>query len=131
MPGISLVSQYLRATLQDNPKHPKIFISVKCEKLIRSLENYQFMEITNRTDLDQPDKPRKKDDHLPDALRYMMTARPRYLSDTWRDNEEIEMENNFARYGYERSKALADRTHNRDYSKRDPRTGRPKILGFS
>lgn len=131
MPGISLVSQYLRSTLDANSDHPKLYISVKCEKLIRSLENYQFLEVNNRTDLDQPDKPRKKDDHLPDALRYLLTARPRYLSDSWRNPEELEYEDTVARYGYEQSRALAQKRKNRDYSKRDPRTGRPKILGIS
>ena len=128
MPGISLVSQYLRATLQDNPKHPKLFISVRCEKLIRSLENYQFMEVNNRTDLDQPDKPRKKDDHLPDALRYMLTARPRYLSDNWRDPEEVHTEDNYVRYGLQKSRALADRRNKKTLSNRK---GRIKILGIS
>jgi len=79
-PGLSVVSRYLRATLEKNPDHPKLFISVACPKLIKTLETYQFAEVNNRTELDQPDKPRKKDDHLPDALRYMLTARPRYLN---------------------------------------------------
>lgn len=78
-PGLSVVARYLRASLEKNPDHPKLFISVACPKLIKSLEEYQFLEVNNRTELDQPDKPRKKDDHLPDALRYLLTARPRYL----------------------------------------------------
>jgi hypothetical protein len=127
-PGVSLVSRYLRATLEENPDHPKLFISTQCPTLIKHLENYQYHEVQNRQDLDQPEKPRKKDDHLPDALRYMLTARPRFLRE-WRQRDDIHYEDNISRYGYQRAAFLADRGK-RKLDSKNPATGRPKILGI-
>ena len=129
-PGVSLVSRYLRATLEENPDHPKLYISTACPLLIKHLENYQYHEIQNRQDLDQPEKPRKKDDHLPDALRYLLTARPRYLRE-WRDRDEIHYEDNVSRYGYQRAAYLANRGKGKAFDKKNPSTGRPKILGIA
>ena len=131
MPGISIVSRYIRATLEENAKHPALYVSIKCPETIRSLENYQYLDVNNRQDLDQPDKPKKKDDHIPDAIRYMLTARPRYLRE-WRDTSEVEYEDNVARYGYQQSAFLANRNRGgRDFEKTNAATGRPKILGIA
>jgi len=121
-PGLSVVARYLRATLEKNPDHPRLFISIACPKLIKSLEDYQFLEVNNRTELDQPDKPRKKDDHLPDALRYLLTARPRYLPPHTNLGFDADI---IAAYGDENAAYLRR-------GKRPPerQTGRPKIHGW-
>jgi hypothetical protein len=126
MPGIGIVARYLRASLEDNPEHPRLFISQDCPKLIKALETYQFVDVNSRNDLDQPDKPRKKDDHLPDALRYMLTARPRFLRE-WRGTEQAVYEDETARYGYQNS-AFNREPAGATMSRRKP--GRPKILGM-
>ena len=124
-PGLSVVSRYLRATLEKNPDHPRLFISIACPKLIEALEQYQFLEINNRTELDQPDKPRKKDDHLPDALRYLLTARPRFLNANIRPG--FEEQDTIAHYGDQG--AAYTRRGTAEPSKRS--VGMPKIHGWS
>jgi len=127
MPGIGVVSRYLRATLEDNAEHPRLYISMDCPKLIRSLEMYQFANVNSREELDQPDKPRKKDDHLPDALRYLLTARPRYLRD-WRDTSVARYDDDIKRYGYQEA-AFSRNPVSKKGNVRKP--GRPRILGMS
>jgi hypothetical protein len=126
-PGLSLVARYLRASLEASPSHPQIFISVGCPKTIRAIENYQFLDVHNRQDLDQPDKPRKKDDHIPDALRYLITARPRFLTD-WKSTDVSVREKFVERYGYQNSSFRAKKK-GRSVKTRNVPTGRPKIIG--
>lgn len=126
-PGLSIVARYLRATLEDSPSHPRIYISLDCKRLIQTLENYQFLEVNNRQDLDQPDRPRKKDDHLPDALRYLLAARPRFLT-KWKSAELSKREGFVDRYGYQDSHFRRTKK-DRSVKTRNVRTGRPKIIG--
>jgi hypothetical protein len=125
-PGLSVVARYIRASLEDSPTHPKIFFSIKCTKVIRALENYQFLDVNNRQDLDQPDKPRKKDDHLPDALRYLLTARPRFL-DSWKSADVVEREGFVERYGYQNS-AFRKSKKAGPVKKSRVHTGKPRIM---
>jgi hypothetical protein len=86
--GIATVARYLRATLEDNPEHPRIFISKECPKLRESLMSYTFHEqrASGEFPLDPPDKPRKYKDHLPDAFRYLLALQPRFRS-LWQEDE--------------------------------------------
>ncbi len=79
-PGINTVSRYIRAALVKDSSHPKLLISNRCTKLIKRIESYVMDEVQNRTNRDQPDKPRKYMDHLPDALRYLLATRPRFIT---------------------------------------------------
>lgn len=63
--GIDKVTEYF--------KHGKIFIHKSCENLIRELVNYQWEQPSaSRIELNQPEKPLKKDDHAVDSLRYLV-----------------------------------------------------------
>ena len=63
--GIDKVTEYF--------KHGKIFIHKSCENLIRELVNYQWEQPSaSRIELNQPERPLKKDDHSCDALKYLV-----------------------------------------------------------
>jgi len=63
--GIDKVTQYF--------KNNKIYIHKSCENLSRELVNYQWEQPSaSRMDLNQPEKPLKKDDHAVDSLRYLV-----------------------------------------------------------
>jgi len=66
--GINLVSQYFL--------EGKIKIFDHCDVLIQQLEQYQWEPSQSRFGSDSRPKPLKKDDHGPDALRYLVSARP-------------------------------------------------------
>jgi hypothetical protein len=87
--GISEVARYLRATLEDSPAHPRVFISRECSKLRESLQSYIYHETLTSREIDAPDRPRKYKDHLPDAFRYLLATTPRYRS-FWMEQEEYE-----------------------------------------
>ena len=88
--GVGTVARYLRATKEDRARHPKLLISKNCQKLIESLQTYSRVSVTSAREIDPPDKPRKFNDHLPDALRYLLAGRPRWRS-AWMEEipEEI------------------------------------------
>jgi len=63
--GIDKVTQYF--------KNNKIYIHKSCENLSRELVNYQWEQPSaSRMELNQPEKPLKKDDHAVDSLRYLV-----------------------------------------------------------
>ena len=63
--GIDKVTEFLR--------HKKIKIMKSCQNIQREIVNYQWEQPSpSRVDLNQPEKPLKKDDHAMDALRYMV-----------------------------------------------------------
>jgi len=77
--GIAEVNSYLRATLEDHPSHPKLYISKECPRLRETLLSYVYPDPSPRADpIDPPDKPKKYNDHLPDALRYLLASTPRH-----------------------------------------------------
>jgi phage terminase large subunit-like protein len=58
---------------------PKIYIDRSCRALIRELRTYRWDEWATRkaeTQKEPKTKPKKKDDHAADALRYMAMTRP-------------------------------------------------------
>jgi len=75
--GISIVSEYLRASQFSECVDPKVHISTECTGLIEALGCY----IWDTTRSGEPKNcPRKKDDDLLDAFRYLMVSRPGYQS---------------------------------------------------
>ncbi len=57
---------------------PHLFVSDKCVNLIREVPDYRWRDLgpTQEDTRDQPEEPRKKDDHACDALRYGVMSRP-------------------------------------------------------
>ena len=84
--GISEVARYLRASLEDNPLHPKVFISKELLQTRRDLRRYIVHEVASSREIDPPDKPRKYQDDLMDAFRYLMASTPRYHA-FWMEDE--------------------------------------------
>lgn len=87
--GISEVARYLRATLEDRSEHPRLLISKDCVRLIDAIRSYSRAEVYSSREIDPPDRPRKFNDHLPDALRYLLAATPRWRS-FWTEEYEEE-----------------------------------------
>jgi hypothetical protein len=80
--GIQKVGEYLRATKEDSPNHPKVYICYEtCGELRKHLVQYEWDE--NRSlasEKNDPDRPRKYNDHFPDAFRYLLAMAPRYVN---------------------------------------------------
>lgn len=74
--GINLTAQYL---LQG-----KVKIFEHCDILVTQMEQYQWEPTNSRLDADGKPKPLKKDDHCPDALRYLIMTRP-YAAEAKKD----------------------------------------------
>lgn len=68
--GIGLITQKLKPRMQLTglPK-PKLFVSAACKNFILELEQYKYPEI--KKDRNANEQPIKKNDHGPDALRYL------------------------------------------------------------
>ena len=63
--GIDKVTEYF--------KKNKIYIHKSCENLVRELINYQWEQPSaSRVELNQPERPLKKDDHACDSLKYLI-----------------------------------------------------------
>jgi hypothetical protein len=81
--GINRVAEYL--TVDPERRHPltkqfgspRLFVTRNCVHLIEELREYQWQVLNNRTtEKNQPEHPRKFNDHAPDALRYGLMLRP-------------------------------------------------------
>lgn len=88
--GISIFREYLNATLEKNPHHPRIFISQECEQLRSELLQYVHKEVDHRSDWEQPEAPRKYKDDLVDGARYLTAGKPRYVNVTWDEDQRDE-----------------------------------------
>lgn len=64
IPGIGKVSQYI------GEKGPDLYVKESCTNLITEFASYKYPDDSNRNQKEE--KPIKKDDHLMDALRYMI-----------------------------------------------------------
>lgn len=74
--GILKVMEYLNP---GDGKKPKLYITENCTQLIREFRHYVWDEYARQKDRYNPkEKPRKKDDHLLDALRYICMAQITY-----------------------------------------------------
>jgi hypothetical protein len=81
--GINKVAEYLSVDPdRTNPftgekGSPRLFISRNCVNLIREMHEYQWKVLRNRSAaLNEPEQPRKFNDHAPDALRYGVNEAP-------------------------------------------------------
>ena len=78
--GITKVAEYFR--INEETKRPKLFICECCHNLIREVRSYHYQTQTSRAkDTRNPvDKPQKKDDHLADAIRYLLMSTPKHFT---------------------------------------------------
>jgi phage terminase large subunit len=81
--GINLVSEYLaidperESPITGLKGSPKLYVTRNCINLIRELHEYQWKVMRNRSSaLNEPEAPRKYNDHAVDALRYGLMSRP-------------------------------------------------------
>lgn len=73
-PGILAVKQRLKVA---SDGFPRLFIMRNCRRLIEEMRSYRWESRRNNVDeLNPPERPLKKDDHGPDALRYICMALP-------------------------------------------------------
>lgn len=74
-PGILAVKQRLMPWADG---FPGLFIMRNCTHLLSELETYRWesRKGNDKEAVNRPEKPRKKDDHGPDALRYIVMANP-------------------------------------------------------
>lgn len=68
--GHEQVTLGLRRALEDKPDGPKILIADHCRQLIRCIELYEWDKLKSLRPVNQPDRPRAYNDHLPSCLRY-------------------------------------------------------------
>ena len=64
----------VRERLEADP--PRLVVAAGCVELRREIKKYRYPKDSKRSENDPPDRPVKKDDHLLDALRYVVMARP-------------------------------------------------------
>lgn len=93
--GTSLIAEYAKyelylsegnndvtsgiARLRSRFKNKQILIAANCEKLQWELDRYQYAKFVNRKTADRnnpKETPLKKNDHLIDALRYLVASQP-------------------------------------------------------
>ena len=62
-------------------KHGRLKIFDTCKKTYNSLSKYKYKERTLGDDKNQGEKPQDKNNHLPDALRYLLAPFPQFPED--------------------------------------------------
>ncbi len=74
--GITRIREYFQ--IRNNGLSNLYIFRDKCPNLMRELSNYRYKELSETQDkgLNEPEKPVKKNDHGPDALKYMVLTRP-------------------------------------------------------
>lgn len=88
--GITRIREYFKI---DNEKKSHLYIfKDKCPNLCQELLNYRYKENTEIQDRthNSPEEPVKKNDHLCDALRYMIMTRPNTPQEKPREKTLIE-----------------------------------------
>lgn len=68
-------------------KHGRLKIFNTCKKTYNSLSRYKYKERTLGDDTNQGEKPQDKNNHLPDALRYLLSPFPTFPDDPANFNE--------------------------------------------
>ena len=93
--------------LYNYAKNGKLRIFKSCKKIYNELSRYKYKERGLGDDLNQGEKPIDKYNHLPDALRYMMSPFPQFpaspddFKDVWRRTYSLyEKRKNSHRYDY-------------------------------
>lgn len=73
---------------------PRLFVSRKCVNLIREIPDYRWRDLSPSAERnsDNPEEPRKKDDHGTDCLRYLCADLPRPTAAPRDPAREIERE---------------------------------------
>jgi hypothetical protein len=75
--GINRVKFRLAPLTPDGlPMPPKLLITANCEETIKEFRMYRWSKPAKASAEDPQERPVKKDDHLLDALRYVVMARP-------------------------------------------------------
>ena len=77
--GIPVVAEYLR--LDSSRRHyeskelgaPRVYITANCKRLIYYLRHYVMQAEKSASQMNRSEKPVEKDDHYPDAFRYLLT----------------------------------------------------------
>lgn len=74
--GITRIREYLQ--LDENGEAHLYFFKDKCPNLCREFVGYRYKELTDATkrSKNESEEPVKKDDHGPDALKYIIMTRP-------------------------------------------------------
>ena len=92
MQGVGVVKELMRVDpdkihpITGKKGSPKIFVFRNLANFMRELRGYSMMEYTSgkiAQGKNPQEKPRDKDNHLMDALIYLCTIPPRYISDRW------------------------------------------------
>lgn len=68
----------------------KLFVSANCEHTIQQFRQYRWMKPPRKAQEDAREAPIKKDDHLLDALRYLVMARPYAPLDSAGDRRPVD-----------------------------------------
>ena len=77
--------------LYNYAKHGRLKIFNTCRKIYNELSKYKYKERQTGDDSNQGEKPQDKNNHLPDALRYMLSPFPQFpedpatFEDLWRE----------------------------------------------
>lgn len=81
---------------------PRVFVSERCVNLRREIPDYRWRDLSpsQERDRDQPEEPRKKDDHACDSLRYLLADLPRPTPEVVvrpeRDDRQVERPREFS-----------------------------------
>jgi hypothetical protein len=79
--GVGNVKEYFRAGVEDNAATPAVYISERCHKLRVAIIEYEWDPgRTSLLEKNEPERPRQWNDHLPDALRYLLAMNPKYIA---------------------------------------------------
>lgn len=67
--------------LYNYAKHGRLKIFKSCKKIYNELSKYKYKPRETGSDANQGEKPQDKNNHLPDALRYMLSPFPQFPED--------------------------------------------------
>lgn len=74
LPGISIVTRYLRSTLNKNSSEPNVLISTACKNLIAALGRYSWKESRSLKTPTVQQVPSKVNDDEADTFRYLLAS---------------------------------------------------------
>jgi hypothetical protein len=102
--GINIVKRWMTDKDPQTGRPKLLFVQGRCPNLINEIGEYIWDELgpTRRQKRNEPDRPRKKNDHAMDALRYLMVSRPQATPEK---QEEVSFEDSEWVRGMPRVKA--------------------------
>lgn len=74
--GINRVKERLEFRDRNGELFPKLFVAANCTELRSEFKRYRWQKESTRVENEAREAPVKKDDHLLDALRYVVMQRP-------------------------------------------------------